>query len=92
MTHDLKTWTEYFQQVWDGRKSFEVRKNDRGYKVGDFLNLMEYFPELSEKGSKEVFSDRWIHCRIDYILYGGVFGIEQGYVVMSISPQLKSHY
>ncbi len=88
MTHDLKTWTEYFQKVWDGEKKFEVRKDDRGYKVGDFLNLMEYFPDLSTE-EKQVFG-RWLHCKIDYILEGGAFGIQEGYVVMSFTIVQKS--
>lgn len=85
MTHDLKTWTEYFESVWSGEKKFEVRKNDRDFKVGDFLNLMEYFPLLSKKDDKEVFSSRSIHCKVDYILEGGSFGIEEGFCVMSIT-------
>ena len=32
MTHELKILPMYFQAVWDGDKTFEVRKNDRGYK------------------------------------------------------------
>ena len=29
--HRLKTWAPYFDQVRCGRKSFEVRRDDRGY-------------------------------------------------------------
>jgi hypothetical protein len=41
-THDLKTWPEYFQPIADGSKTFEVRRDDRGFKVGDFLLLREW--------------------------------------------------
>lgn len=85
MTHDLKTWTEYFSEVWDGKKTFEVRKNDRDYKVGDYLALMEYMNEDSLRIGHDVFTYRTIMCRIDYILNGGNFGIEPEYIVMSIT-------
>jgi len=31
--HELKTMTEYFAAILDGRKTFELRKDDRGFKV-----------------------------------------------------------
>ncbi len=44
MNHPLKTWPGPFQAVWDGVKLFEYRVNDRDFKVGDMLALMEYDP------------------------------------------------
>ncbi|WP_422698913.1 DUF3850 domain-containing protein [Enterococcus durans] len=41
MTHELKILPEYFEAVVSGRKQFEIRKNDRDYKVGDQLILRE---------------------------------------------------
>lgn len=43
-THKLKTWPWYFNQSVEGRKLFELRKNDRNYKVGDFVILEEWSP------------------------------------------------
>ena len=40
-THELKILPEYFEAVISGRKQFEIRKNDRDYKVGDQLILRE---------------------------------------------------
>lgn len=40
--HHLKIGLTYFKAVRDGRKTFEIRKNDRDYKVGDILVLQEY--------------------------------------------------
>ncbi len=41
-THELKILPEYFTAVASGIKRFEIRKNDRGYNVGDILRLNEY--------------------------------------------------
>jgi len=40
--HRLKTWPQFFQPALEGRKPFEVRVNDRDFKVGDTLLLQEY--------------------------------------------------
>lgn len=84
MTHDLKTWKKYFQEVWDGKKRFEVRKDDRGFKVGDTLTLMEY------DHVEDHFTDRWMQADVDYILEGGAFGVQEGFVVMSL-PLRRKH-
>lgn len=44
-THELKTWPTYFEAVADGRKTFEARRDDRGYEIGDVLHLREWSPE-----------------------------------------------
>jgi hypothetical protein len=76
--HHLKTWPEYFESIMDGTKTFEVRKNDRDFKVGDHLYLEEYDPETGRYSGKSVHANVW------YCLCGPCFGIEDGYVVMSI--------
>ena len=40
--HELKLNTKYFDDVKDGTKTFEIRKNDRGYQVGDLLSLSRF--------------------------------------------------
>ncbi|MEG0259568.1 MAG: DUF3850 domain-containing protein [Lysinibacillus sp.] len=34
-THDLKILPEYLEAVVSGKKTFEIRKNDRDFQVGD---------------------------------------------------------
>ncbi len=43
--HYLKIWPEYFDAVRTGKKTFEVRKYDRHFVLGDILILHEYDPE-----------------------------------------------
>lgn len=40
--HDLKILPQYFEEVIKGHKRFELRKDDRDYKVGDRIVLNEY--------------------------------------------------
>lgn len=48
MRHQLKIWPVYFARVLEGSKTFEVRKNDRGFQVGDTVQLQEFVPEESK--------------------------------------------
>lgn len=45
--HNLKIWPSFFKDVVDGKKKFEVRVNDRDFKVGDTLVLSEYIPSFN---------------------------------------------
>ena len=42
MTHHVKITPKHFEEILSGRKNFEIRFNDRGYKVGDIVELQEY--------------------------------------------------
>lgn len=76
--HDLKVIPPYFDDIWSLRKTWEVRKNDRDYQVGDTLILNEFDPETNDYTSK------FVKAKVKYILHGGQFGIEEGYCVMTI--------
>lgn len=77
MVHKLKTVQPFFDAVWSGDKTFEVRKNDRNFNVGDRLMLIEVLPE----GRLDA---RYVLKDITYILKGGQFGIDKDYVVMGL--------
>lgn len=48
--HDLKCWPDMFAAIRASTKTFELRKNDRDYQVGDVLNLQEFEPCQSCEG------------------------------------------
>lgn len=50
--HKLKTINPYFSEVYLGLKTFELRKNDRDFKVGDWLTLQEYFAQTDSYGTE----------------------------------------
>ena len=85
-THELKCWPEFFDAVADGRKTFEVRKADRDFRLGDVLVLREWQPAHTEKWSLRKLPDRYtgreVRAVVTYILAGT--GIEPGYVCMGI--------
>jgi len=78
MVHTLKCCTGYFSPIVQDRKKFEVRLNDRDFKVGDELHLEEYEPET------KTYTGRVVAVEVKFILQGGQFGIEKDYCVMSI--------
>lgn len=81
MIHLLKTAQPYFDEIKNGLKSFEVRKDDRNFQVGDRLDLFEGTHEISNTTHRN-----HIHVFVIYKLTGGQFGIEEGYCVLGISP------
>lgn len=77
--HKLKTWIPYYQEVKNGNKTFEIRKNDRDFEVGDILILEEWNHDT------QTYTGNFIYKKVKYITQGGKFGIEEGYVVMSLA-------
>lgn len=41
-THEVKSWAPFFDAIVDGRKGYDLRKNDRNYEIGDVLVLCRY--------------------------------------------------
>lgn len=78
MIHELKIFQEYFKEVISGRKTFEIRKADRPFAVGDLLALNEFDPNIPG------YTDNSCLVYVDYIL-GGDY-CKEGYVTMSIKP------
>lgn len=75
--HELKTVSPFFEAIGNG-KTFEVRKHDRDFQVGDTLVLNHYSPITGYKGESKV-------VRVTYILTHGEFdGVAKGYVVLGL--------
>jgi hypothetical protein len=77
--HALKTWPQFYEAVVSGEKTFEVRRNDRGYQVGDILILQEYRPDAF------VFTGRETDVRVTYLLQDERW-LRPGFCVMGIVP------
>lgn len=78
MDHTIKTLQPYYDDVVNGKKNFEIRRNDRHYQVGDKLILMEY----DARG----ITGRSITKTISYILKDcPQYGLYDGYCILGIS-------
>lgn len=71
--HQIRLASMYFDDVVSGKKSFELKKNDRGYKEGDFLEMMEF------KDGKN--TGRTVRVLVTYLLEDYT-GLEDGYCIM----------
>lgn len=60
--HKLKTWPKWFEAVIEGRKTFELRNNDRDFREGDRLVLREWDPET------KCYSGRVAACEVTYVM------------------------
>lgn len=74
-THIIRLAAMYFDDVASGKKSFELRKNDRGYKEGDVLELMEF--KDGRNTGREIKADI-IYMLEDYS------GLEEGFCILGI--------
>jgi hypothetical protein len=79
VTHLLKTWPPYFQEIIDGNKTFDIRKNDRNFKTGDLIVFEEF-------ALGALYTGRKITKRIGYILEGQ-WGLPKGICCLSLLPE-----
>jgi hypothetical protein len=85
MTHDLKIAPVYFREVKSGKKPFELRKNDRGYAIGDTLRLREWAPPSVAPGPNgDGHTGRVVTARVSYVLAGGGLGLSPDYCVLGL--------
>lgn len=76
--HKVKIRPEYYEPVISGKKTFEVRYNDRDYQVGDALLLREW-DESGYSGRESLFDITYMLKDYD--------AIKEGYVILSIMPR-----
>jgi len=91
--HELKVWPEFFAQVVAGRKRFEIRPDDRGFKVGDEVKLREWDPKCYKEDVPFGYTGSECSVRVTYITDFGqpskkgvrqvVLGISEPWAVLS---------
>lgn len=85
-THRLNVRIEYADAIVSGTKTFEVRKNDRGYKVGDKIVFNVVTNEGYAVGAAARHPLNGAAYRIDYIL-DDFEGLAQKYVALAMSKE-----
>ena len=59
--HDLKIWPAHFKELSEGNRTYDVRKDDRGYRVGDLVRLREWDP------SRKTYSGKGMVLRVTWV-------------------------
>lgn len=75
--HKIKLDYNFCDDVYSGRKNFEIRENDRLYQTGD---LVSFTPFNSPNSVTHLIRDKLYE--ITYVASG--FGIKEGWVVFGI--------
>ena len=88
--HKLKTDSGVFWPVARGEKKFEIRLNDRDFQVGDLLILQEtrFTGEEIRGGAPLEYTGFEIEVMVRHILYGSIYGLKKGWVIMSIEERV----
>lgn len=73
--HEVKITGSDYEDIVSGRRKFDLRKNDKGYKAGDSLKMLEF------KNGKH--TGRTLDADIVYVLEDYT-GLEEGYCILGI--------
>lgn len=79
--HELKTIQPFFNMVADGKKKFELRKNDRDFRYGDILVLREWSTTMQNYMGNDIV------VRVTGVL-DQFMGLQTGYCILSISDPI----
>ena len=85
--HKLKLKKMYFDDVRSGKKSFEIRFNDRGYQTGDLIE----FRKVTNRGDEFYPNTNKIFAEIIY-LFVDVNFLQEGYCVFSIKMLTQEEF
>lgn len=78
VTHELKVNPQFWDALVEGLKLFELRRNDRAFKVGDSLLLRRYDHSVGYTGEQ-------LERQISYMLYPeDCPGLAAGYVILGL--------
>ncbi|MFK0330893.1 DUF3850 domain-containing protein [Rhizobium sp. NPDC090275] len=84
-THYLKCLAPFYDAIERGDKSFEIRLDDRAYQTGDLLALERHDPDVGPLDRSGMFPPPpALVVEVTFVLRGGQFGLETGYVGMAV--------
>lgn len=90
--HELKILPGYYKAIMHKGKSFELRKDDRGFEVGDRLRLRKYDTLLNSSGEPYGYTGEVIVATITYILRDvPQYGLHEGYVILGLG-RIREEY
>lgn len=82
MQHDIKVHPQFWEPLIKGDMKFQLRRNDRVYKVGDTLMLNEFNPEFGYTGKQRL-------SIVSYVLMPeDCPGLIAGFCILGLGPVL----
>jgi len=82
MLHELKIQQCYLIHILEGKKTFEIRKNDRDFQIGDTIRFLPLEDEIYDCYKVQSPIPNY---RINYVL-SGFGGLQQNHVGLAITP------
>lgn len=80
--HELKIHLNYYNSVYSGKKTFELRKNDRGFEVGDLIQFRVLGKNLFGLENSILAPEMYV---ITYILKDvPEYGLDKEYCILGI--------
>src|SRR2546430_307176 len=94
MIHELKADPDYFERLADGTKTFDIRRDDRGYQAGDALVIRPYDPKTDHDCTDATCFRNYrrpdrpaLRFRVGFVAKGQLFGLDLGaHAVLSLVP------
>lgn len=92
--HEVKGHPTPFQALWDKRKPFEVRRDDRNYAEGDTITIHEVRIAVPADGRPMApivvgHTGRWVRGTIGYLLKG-LYGLPPDLCVFAFHEHARS--
>jgi len=78
MEHEIKILEQFAEEHLNGKKSWELRRNDRNYKVGDTITFI-----IVNRHNKP--TGKHYKRKITYLFEGGMYGLEKGFCIFSVT-------
>lgn len=83
VNHVVKSHSMYFALAASGMKDWELRLNDRDYRVGDTMEMHEWAPSPAQFAGWE-YTGASIKPRRIKLVMSPPFGLQPGYVILSL--------
>lgn len=86
--HEVKSWPQFFRSVVSGERRHELRRDDRGYAVGDRVRLREFEPDSGEYTGSEFTVEITSITSDDVPCAVSAEGLHPGFCILTVRPLL----
>lgn len=83
MTHEIKIHEKYAREHLRGTKPWELRKNDRDYRIGDYIEFT--IVDAYNKPTGYNYTRKIID-----VFHGGVYGLQNGFCIITLGLTQKN--